>query len=105
MGPWLLGLVLVSIGCNSSSDGTREPDLAAPVRDLALRAPDLAARPPDLTQPAPDLRVVDLAPVKHVLQFAPLVALATGRGPVSVGAADLNGDGKPDFAVSDGTSN
>jgi hypothetical protein len=37
--------------------------------------------------------------------FAPKVDYATGRGPSSVAAADLNTDGRPDLAVVNNTTN
>lgn len=43
--------------------------------------------------------------VVGTVSFAPKVDFTTGTGPRSIAAADLDGDGKPDLAVANNTSN
>ena len=61
--------------------------------------------PPSPQRPQLALTETSLKTYSGVLGFAPAVFFATGVSPFSVSIGDINGDGKPDLAVANFSSN
>src|SRR4028118_46948 len=61
--------------------------------------------PPSPTQPKLPFTETALKTYSGILGFAPKVDFPTGEQPVSVSIGDINGDGKPDLAVANTSSN